>query len=753
MFEIGLLVVGVIFVITFMLPVVSFVRVLKANRLAESTRLRLDQLEAEVRRLSLELRQTGQASQTGPRATAPALESLPTVLEPPVPEAAAESFPAPSAPLSVPPAPAVAPAPVAPAPAVASASTGEGLEQLIGGRWLLYLGLAGLVLGMSYFVKFAFDNGWVSEELRVAAAVLTGVCLIVAGLRFSARGLGLFGQALAGAGIVVLYVSIYAALHFYRLLTPGPAFALMALVTAGASFLAHREASPSLAILAVVGGFATPLLIGGDRQVQVVLFTYVGILVLGTMLLVRVHAWPAMSLVAYGCTFVLVLLWLLTSYEPSAWLRTELFLTAYLVMFLHLLWGTRQAGTPSEPARFAQAALLTAPLAFHAASLYLLTDHDAALLSYFLLFTVGGLAAAAAARRAWIRVATLLLVGIPLMIWMTALTSVRWYAPALFTLCVIYSLHLASQWHALSGATVEDRSPGEAVHAQLNGLLLPLTLYAFLDPRFQWWNPRMAALLSILNGSIAWAMRNRLPALRRQYLALAATLAAVAIALAFDGPVVALGWAIEGAVLGWIALSGRSRLFAVASGVMICCGAIQLAIVLQDPLTVRSLPLFNVRAAVVILVIAVLSWLASRMRHDSLPTVSGQLRNAVIILANLLAIGLLSADIQAYFSQRALDARAGDVRTSARDAGLMQQVALSVTWAAYAVGLIAAGIRRRYAPARYLAMLLLAVTVMKVMTRDIAELDRLYRMLSVLAVGVLLVLASYLYQRMGREQS
>ncbi len=225
----------------------------------------------------------------------------------------------------------------------------------------------------------------------------------------------------------------------------------------------------------------------------------------------------------------------------------------------------------------------------------------------------------------------------------------------------------------------------------------------------------------------------------------------MAVALVFDGPVVALGWSIEGAVLGWIALNERRRMFAIASAVMIAMGAVQLAIVLQDPLAVGSLPLLNPRALVVILVIGVLTWLIYRMKDDPVTEVNGSSRNALVILANLLALGLLSADINAYFSQRALNADAGEVRTVRREAGLMQQVALSVTWAAYGVGLIAVGIRRRYTPARYLAMLLLAMTVMKVMTRDIAELDRFYRMLSVLAVGVLLVLASYLYQRMGRQ--
>ena len=77
---------------------------------------------------------------------------------------------------------------------------------------------------------------------------------------------------------------------------------------------------------------------------------------------------------------------------------------------------------------------------------------------------------------------------------------------------------------------------------------------------------------------------------------------------------------------------------------------------------------------------------------------------------------------------------------------------MSVTWALYAVGLVFAGIRRRFAPARYFAILLFGIVVLKVLAVDIAGLDRLYRMLSVLAVGVLLLIASYLYQRTASDR-
>jgi uncharacterized membrane protein len=71
-----------------------------------------------------------------------------------------------------------------------------------------------------------------------------------------------------------------------------------------------------------------------------------------------------------------------------------------------------------------------------------------------------------------------------------------------------------------------------------------------------------------------------------------------------------------------------------------------------------------------------------------------------------------------------------------------------VTWAAYAAALIVAGFYQRYAPIRYFGIGLFALTTLKVFFADLAQLDRIYRVLSVMGLGVLLLLTSFLYQRM-----
>jgi uncharacterized membrane protein len=180
-------------------------------------------------------------------------------------------------------------------------------------------------------------------------------------------------------------------------------------------------------------------------------------------------------------------------------------------------------------------------------------------------------------------------------------------------------------------------------------------------------------------------------------------------------------------------------------------GSSQLARLLASPLPIGDTPLLNARALAAVVVIGLLAWLASRMRDTDDMAGSGRARDAVIVLANLMALVVLSSEIHAYFDHRAVHAGLGGGRQAPASAGLAGPLALSVTWALYAVALIAAGIRRGYAPARYLAIALFGVTIAKLLLHDIAGLDRFNRMLAVLGVGVLLLVGSYLYQRRSSQ--
>lgn len=746
----GLLVVGCSLAVALVLPVLSFIRSTRAER--------------EVRRLAQEVAAL-RRELDGRSVAAPTVEVVGAA--PPVHERAdrewhetVQALHRPDPPISDPvPSPeppaaeepghdGVAPAGSASMPSITMTSA-DALEQRIGARWLLYAGIAALILGISYFIKFAFDNGWISEPLRVLVGLAAGAALLVGGLRFSRQGLPLFGHVLAGGGIVVLYLALYAALHIYDLIGQATAFVAMVVVTAVSAWLAHRERAQALAVMALVGGFATPYLVGGNRDAQLVLFTYVALLVAGTTLLAVRHTWPVLHLLSYGLTALTVLAWSASHYSASVWLRTELFLTLYVVLFLFALFSVRRNGGGSLVARVVSWVLMSAPLAYHVASTANLASQPGALLVYFVLVTVAGLSVSHHTNLPWLRSIVLVLVGLPLMAWMNGLRRPGWYPGAVITACAIYGLHLAGQWRAVSDDDAPADVPlAEVVHTHANGLMLPITLYLFLDTRAAWWNPPALTLLAVWNAGVAWLTRQRVETLPWQFAALAATLTAVAIGVWFDGPAVAVGWAMEGAAVGWLAVARQSRWLGSGSVALFVIGALRLLEMLSRPLALTSWPVFNTRTLAVALVLAAGLWMARVLRTAD--TADERLRHVLIVGAHVLAIAWMSAEITATFGQRAYLASADDRPVGVARAELFEQVALSVAWACYAVALIAVGMRRRYAPARYLGIALFGLTIVKVMTRDIAELDRVYQMLSVLGVGGLLLLASYLYQRMAR---
>ena len=83
------------------------------------------------------------------------------------------------------------------------------------------------------------------------------------------------------------------------------------------------------------------------------------------------------------------------------------------------------------------------------------------------------------------------------------------------------------------------------------------------------------------------------------------------------------------------------------------------------------------------------------------------------------------------------------------DPALAMHVALSVFWSVSAVVLLAIGFGRRIAPLRYLAIALFGITVVKVFVVDLANLETVYRIVSFIVLGVLLLAASFLYQQLS----
>src|SRR5262249_349656 len=117
----------------------------------------------------------------------------------------------------------------------------------------------------------------------------------------------------------------------------------------------------------------------------------------------------------------------------------------------------------------------------------------------------------------------------------------------------------------------------------------------------------------------------------------------------------------------------------------------------------------------------------------------------VIALFAALAFWLLiSIETHTYFTGRALAERNAEDAAHERWLG---QMALSVLWSAYAAALAAVGFVRRIAAVRWTALVLFALTIIKAMLIDIAQLQQLYRIIVFFVLGILLLLVAWGYHK------
>ena len=172
---------------------------------------------------------------------------VPRTHAPSPPSSAAEPKPAPPAMPSIPP---------RPASVVSGKQSSADLESRIGSHWLNRIGIAAVLIGVSYFLKFAFDNNWIGPAGRVAIGLLAGIAIVVWSEKFRHRGYVIFSYSLKAVGIGVLYLSLYAAFQVYSLIPGSVAFTMMFAVTAATALMAWTQDAEILAAFALVGGFS-----------------------------------------------------------------------------------------------------------------------------------------------------------------------------------------------------------------------------------------------------------------------------------------------------------------------------------------------------------------------------------------------------------------------------------------------------------------------------------------------------------------
>jgi uncharacterized membrane protein len=85
--------------------------------------------------------------------------------------------------------------------------------------------------------------------------------------------------------------------------------------------------------------------------------------------------------------------------------------------------------------------------------------------------------------------------------------------------------------------------------------------------------------------------------------------------------------------------------------------------------------------------------------------------------------------------------------TPMRDPGIVKHGVTSVLWALVGFAGVTVGFWKKIAPMRVAALVLLGITLLKILLIDMAEVKAVWRILSFVAVGGLLLAVSYVYHQ------
>jgi uncharacterized membrane protein len=416
----------------------------------------------------------------------------------------------------------------------------------------------------------------------------------------------------------------------------------MVVVTAATCALALSQNAEILAVFAITGGFATPVLLSTGQNREIALFSYVSLLDIGILALTLLKPWRKLLLLGFAGTLFLYISWYADFYERSQFQLTLIFATIFFIIF---------AIAPFFMLRQEQAqGSMPLVLAFVNAATYFLQAYA--------------------------------------MITEISHTAMAWFS---LLLAAVYLL-----WMRLRASHTD-----------------------------------------------AVAERN----LRMMHLALALGLITIAVPIRLEAHWITIGWFVESAVLLWVAERIKSDLLNVFALAALILGVGRLLLIDDFEFTRVIL---NMRMVVYGVAIAALAFAAyqSTKRHDE----AGKLVGAVAIIAmNVLALIALSKEVGDYYSRELAAVRPTvwrpDVSSNTRSLTIERDFTFSALWMTYGGMLMAIGFWRASAFLRWQALVLIAFTTVKVFAYDISELDRVYRILSFIVLGILLLAISFAYQR------
>ena len=208
------------------------------------------------------------------------------------------------------------------------------LSNLFKGNVLAKIGVVILFFGIASGLKLAVDMGLFPVSVRLVLGAFAAIALSVFGYhRAQQPEHKMFGQAMQGGGLGILYLLVYFMLARYQIIGETLAFALFTLMGVTCVLLAARQDSRSLAMLGISGAFLSPVMAASSGGSQITLFSYFLLLNAFIISVNWFKGWRELNLSGFIFTLVIGMNWAFRSYMPSDFPVSETFLILFFLLY------------------------------------------------------------------------------------------------------------------------------------------------------------------------------------------------------------------------------------------------------------------------------------------------------------------------------------------------------------------------------------------------------------------------------------
>jgi uncharacterized membrane protein len=641
-------------------------------------------------------------------------------------------------------------------------------ESILGVKLFAWIGGFALFLGVVFFVKYAFENNWITPTMRIIAGAIIGVALIIVSLLPKIRRYRIPAQSVCATGILILYADAYSAHAYYGLISLTATIALLWIVTGVALVLANFLAAHVVAWLALVGGFMTPFLLQTGYANAILLVTYIAVLDCAVAAVAGLKQWNYLLPSAAFLSIVTTSAWMAGVFtDPVVPTESHILFLVIEGLFLGLCTAVTWRRELNNWTIAAMAVAGWGALIALMRGPTMAETHD---WLPAILLAGAGLIAFAIIYRGFDDKAPAMAVLVSLALALTALAEVIWRYNVLNALDpkITVNINAASEdahnlgllilrhvaiflLFAAIPYLVGTKRLWPWMLAAVAGPLQFLFAHEYMRMRVvpdNWlWLPTLAFAIPAAIG-LCYLVKREHVDLASGDSRLATQGAAVLAFISFVFPVqfhrewITLGWAIEGLLLILLYRWIPNRRLRVVALIVLAGAFVRLAL---NPAVLE----YHKRAQIPIWnwylyaygIAAVCLFLSARWFGEPKEKQYERAASPLLYsLAGIVLFLLMNIEIADYFS-------IGPTLTFSFSGNFARDMTYTIAWSLFAFCLLVLGIARNVRAVRLVGIGLLLLTFAKLFLHDLDSLKQLYRIGAFIAVAVIAIVASFVYQR------